>query len=112
MDVSEQEFDEIDMDAFRRAMEIAMRDPARKWQLESMVKGNTYPGDKPEPWTEVAKFAAHCVQSDALNLKPWESPPCSACKKDTAALKLLDRMLEAGISQWEPDPLGALAKAE
>jgi len=105
-----EELDEIDMDALRRAMEIAMRDPDRKRQLESKLKGDAYPGDKPQPWTEVAQFAAYCVQNRALNLKPWESPPCSACETDTAALKLLDRMLEAGISEWEPDPLGALSR--
>ena len=102
----EYEYSETDMDALRRAMEIAMREPGRKEQLESKVNG--YRGVEPEPWTEVAEFAAFCVQSDTLHLKPWECPPCSAYD-DKAALKLLDRMLEAGISQWEPDPLGALA---
>jgi len=105
--LSEQyEYSETDMDALRRAMEIAMRDPSRKEQLESKV--NSYRGVEPEPWTEVAEFAAFCVQSDTLHLKPWECPPCSAYD-DKAAMKLLDRILEAGLSQWEPDPLGALA---
>jgi hypothetical protein len=108
--VSEQ-YDDVDMDALRRAWEVACRDPSRKQQLESMANGGTYPGDMPQPWTEVAQFAAYCVQGTALNLKPWETPPCSASKGDTAGLNLLDRMLEAGISQWEPDPLGALDRA-
>ena len=30
--------------------------------------------------------------------------PCGAPNEDIAALNRLDRMLEAGISQWEPDP--------
>jgi hypothetical protein len=104
-----EEYDETDMEALRRAMEIAMRDPDRKQQLESMVNGDGYPGAKPQPRNEVAQFAALCVQSDTLNLKLWETPPCHASERDAAAMKLLDRMLDAGISQWEPDPLGALA---
>ena len=33
------EYSETDMDAFRRAMEIAMREPDRKRQLESKING-------------------------------------------------------------------------
>jgi hypothetical protein len=57
----EYEYSETDMDALRGAMEIALRDPGRKEQLESKVNG--YRGVEPEPWTEVAEFAAFCVQS-------------------------------------------------
>jgi hypothetical protein len=111
MEMSEQEYDDVDMDAFRRAWEIACRDQGRKQQLESMVNGGAHPGDKSRPWAEVAKFAAYCVQGRALNLKPWETPPCHARAGDGPPMELLDRMLEAGISQWEPDSLGALKRA-
>jgi hypothetical protein len=94
--------DDIDLEALRRAMDIAMRDPPRAAQLTSQL------GD--QPWIEVAQFAASCCQRKALELKPWQSPPCDGRDDDKKASRMLDRMLDADISQWEPDPLTALAK--
>jgi hypothetical protein len=98
------EYDEVDMDALRRAMAIAARDPATAAQLKAKLEG--------EPWTQVAEFAASHCQYAALGLRPWQSPPCTGDDKDEAAAALLDKMLAAGISQWEPDPLKALARAK
>jgi hypothetical protein len=39
-------------------------------------------------------------------------PPCDAdiMGDDPAALTMLQRLLDAGLSRFEPNPLGALAK--
>lgn len=64
--------------------------------------------------TEAAKFAAYCAQIDNLALRPWQSPPCFAERPncDAYAVDLLQRLLAAGLSRWEPDPAGALARIE
>jgi hypothetical protein len=71
---------------------------------------------------EVGRFAAYHCQCRILRLKPWETAPCDAGPHlhpdatDThgygAAAELLERMLAAGLSRWEPDPIGALEAAE
>src|SRR5262249_18190397 len=108
---------EIDRDALERAMQLARRDPLRAQQLDSKLAD--------ESWVEVAKFAASCVQGAVLHLKPWQSPPMridehadadqpmrNFCDNDQPAIRLLRRMLAAGISRYEPDPLTALAAAK
>ena len=100
-----------DRDALKRCMEIAMTDPLRADQLRSKLEY--------ESWEDVARFAANCVQGRSLRLRPWESPPCSAeviwndgsIRRDPDAGAMLDRMLAAGLSQYEPDPLAALQAA-
>lgn len=99
----------VDRDALERAMQIAQRDPLRAAQLQSKLKD--------EPWIEVAEFASYSCQIHALNLKPWESPPCHADEddpdpQDKAAQYLLRQMLAAGVSRFDPDPLAALEHAK
>lgn len=100
---------DADTHALRRCMEIAMRDPARKQQLESKLKD--------ESWHAVAKFACYVVQTDNLHLPLWaEFPPCWADEhdpqpQDKSAQRLLRKMLQAGLSRYEPDPMAALALA-
>jgi hypothetical protein len=101
------EYDEVDMDALRRCMAIGMAptEPGRKGQLVDMLKDR--------PWIEVAEFAAYGCQRRALKLKPFDEPPCWGGEDPPGkAAALLDRMLAAGISQWEPDPMAALAQAK
>lgn len=93
-----------DMAALRECVEILSREPDRDEQLKSMFKDR--------PWLVVARFAAYCVQYDALRLKPWENPPCSWCGDDAAAQRLLDKMLAAGVSRFHPNPLAALEAAQ
>ena len=73
-------------------------------------------------WEEVAQFAARHQQCKNLRLKPWETPPCHGAvnlaapgtdvdESFPAANRLLQRLLDAGLSQWEPDPEAALAPA-
>ncbi|QND59854.1 hypothetical protein [Mesorhizobium huakuii] len=96
-----------DKKALKRCMEIASRDPSRAGQLADMLKDR--------PWEEVAAFACYCVQSQALNLKPHETAPAFAdilypegIRRDPDAGALQDKMLAAGLSVFEPDPLFAL----
>jgi hypothetical protein len=94
--------DDVDRDALGRAMEIAMSDPDRARQLRAKLVD--------EPWEEVAQFAAYGCQRSALRLKPWEEPPMHAHAGIPKAEALLRRMLEAGLSEFEPDPLSALER--
>ena len=95
-----------DRAALKQAMEIAQRDPLRAEQLQAKLKD--------EPWEEVAEFAAFSVQIDSLDLLPWQAPPAIVSEDDddpiqADAVKLLRRMLAAGVSRYHPDQLAALA---
>jgi hypothetical protein len=79
-----------------------------------------------DPWEQVARFAAYCCQCDNLHLGPHQSPPCWATEADLvadpndlediygrrAAAVLRKRLLEAGLSAHEPDPIAALERAK
>ena len=55
------------------------------------------------------------MQGDALRLKLWQSPPCHLSEDgkvqdcDIEGQILLRRMVAAGLSIYEPDPIAALA---
>jgi hypothetical protein len=104
--------DEIDKEALTRALELTKAEPERAEQIESMLKDHS--------WEEVAQFAARHQQCKNLRLKPGEISPChgavnlaapgtDADESFPAANRLLQRLLDAGLSQWEPDPEAALA---
>ena len=95
--------DSTDLAALRRAFELASRDPERREQLQAMLRDGG--------WLEAAKFASYHCQCRSLSLRPWEHAPCHG-GGDPQSGALLDRMRAAGVSQWDPDPLAALAKAE
>ena len=87
-------------------MEIAQRDPERAEQLQSMLSGGW-------PWDLVADMASHCCQYRGLALKPWQCSPSSVDEndpdeRDKDAQKLLRKMLAAGVSRFDPNPLKAL----
>jgi hypothetical protein len=107
---------EIDRNALERAL-VACRaeSAARAKQLDSKLRD--------EPWEEVAQFASYCVQGRALDLMPWQSPPCVASlaslrepfgdpRAARESAELLKQMLAFGLSRFEPDPLAAIAEAE
>lgn len=100
--------DPADRLALEQCMAIAMQDAGRAQQLNSMLEDR--------PWEEVAVFAANCVQTKALQLKPWNSPPCVASaddpdERDKDAQKLLRKMLAAGVSRYHPNPMAALRRS-
>ena len=101
--------DEIDKEALTRALKLTKAEPERAGQIESMLENRS--------WEEVAQFAARHQQCKNLRLKPWETPPCHGAVNLAApgtdesfptAKRLLQRLLDAGLSQWEPDPEAAL----
>lgn len=56
--------------------------------------------------------AVYELQVRSLGLRPWECPPCFATPNNTPEGRFLRRMLDAGLSRYEPDPIEALeAKA-
>jgi hypothetical protein len=110
--------DAVDKEAMVRAIEItlASTQPGRREQVQRKLAR--------EPWIDVAIFCAYAAQNAALDLKPWQPPPCQV--RDLvariqagddgifgrfAAAKLLQRLLDAGLSRYEPDPLAALERA-
>ncbi len=100
--------DPIDREALERCIEIACQDrrPGRAEQIEWMIANNS------GGWFEAAIFASYCCQMNSLRLKPWESPPVHGREEDPPSWRLLRRMLNAGISQFEPDPPAALMRAK
>jgi hypothetical protein len=76
-----------------------------------------------QPWETVAKFAAYSAQIESLGLNPYQTPPMYARfpylekpyddpRGERPAAELLKRLLDAGLSPFEPDPVAALARAE
>lgn len=66
---------------------------------------------------EGGKCAAFHRQVEALDLKPWQAPPCVVSatdphERDKDAQRLLRRMLKAGVSRYHPDPMAALEEAK
>ena len=75
--------------------------------------------------TSSRRIARNSASSNNLHLKPWQRPPCWVENMEAdlaagdngvmgryAAATLLKRMLDAGISFYEPDPRTALEKAK
>jgi hypothetical protein len=106
----------VDREALTRAIELAKGESAvRAAQINDKLKT--------ESPLRVGEFAAYCCQHRALQTKPWELAPCSVDEDDpipvgddhrrkARAIKLLRRLLAAGLSRYEPQPLAALAKIE
>jgi len=95
--------------ALKLALAQACEDQDRREQLESMLEDR--------PWRQVAAFAAHVCQCRALKHPPWERPPCGVSEDDDREIniepvRLLRRMLAAGVSRYDPDPLAALEAAK
>jgi hypothetical protein len=96
----------LDRDALERALVLAQRESqGRREQIERMLSE--------DGWFKAAHFAAYSRQIDALKLKPWQSSPLYGhLGDDAAAAALLQRLLDADLSRFEPDPIGALAALE
>jgi hypothetical protein len=96
-----------DRAALMQALEICRAEsPGREKQIKAKLRD--------DGWQSTAEFAAAHCQCEALNLEPWQMPPCrgdSAHHPDPAAKKLLEQMLAAGVSRFDPDPLAAIEAA-
>ncbi len=94
----------LDREALELAVELCRADPIHATQIAEKLAE--------EPWEDVAEFCVYSCQVDALNLKPWQEPPCRVDVSDeNPAAELLKRMLAAGVSQFHPDPLATIAAA-
>jgi hypothetical protein len=103
-----------DQEAMRLAIEQLLRmEPEWSDQVAAMLRS--------QPWEQVGAFAAAVCQTRALGLKPWECPPCDTANvkepadvygSRVAEVALLRRMLAAGVSRFDPNPLQALAAIE
>src|SRR5262245_26741294 len=108
-------------DLDRQALDLAItidreRNKACREQIDDKLRT--------ESWLGVAKFAAQRCQEIALHLQPWECwPPCAVSVEEVDApgyehrgisqsAALLRRMLAAGLSKYEPDPIKALARVK
>jgi hypothetical protein len=102
---------QCDSDALRRALVAARSRGEAQKQIDSMLCDRD--------WETVAEFASYSVQRDALRLKPWQLAPCEVDIGDidtpgyehrgaAPAAELLQQLLAAGLSRWEPDPVAAL----
>jgi hypothetical protein len=107
---------QVDRQALKRALVMARAEsPGRARQIDAML------AERPS-WLRAALFASYSCQSETLHLKPWQSPPC--WMGDTkpiddpqqhglfAAWDLRRRLLAAGLSAYEPDPIAALNAAK
>jgi hypothetical protein len=96
---------QTDRDALERAIQILRREPERAQRIDEMLKH--------QKWSEVAAWAAYHCQMESLKLGQHINPPCWIHEDDTEEedkdeQELLRRMLAAGLSRYEPDPLAAL----
>jgi hypothetical protein len=117
-DEDEDELHPIDEEALTRAIEMTRANGGPDAvQIENKLRN--------EPWEQVARFAAYCHQCDNLHLMPHQSPPCWVDDMEAvlaagddgilgkyAAATLLKRMLAAGLSIYEPDPITALERTK
>lgn len=98
----------VDHDALRRAVEQTRRDPMRAEQLAGIEQDHGL--------LKAQMQAAYHCQTNNLKLRPWESPPMYGNSGSgdgrVRARELLTRLLTCGLSRYEPDPIGALAKVE
>lgn len=107
-----------DEDALTRCLAAARAESAgRRKQIDTMLADHT------RTWQSVAVFAAMCAQSRSLNLAPWQLPPYCAGLRDLdqppgdasgrrESAELKKRLIDAGLSIFEPDPLQAIQRAE
>jgi hypothetical protein len=106
--------DDIDKDAFKRAIEMVL-------QLEPSSSGTITKMLEEKPFTEVGEWASGVCQARTLRLRPWQAAPSSTSNVEhprdvygirPAEVGLLRRMLGLGLSRFEPNPLKAIERVE
>jgi hypothetical protein len=105
----------------RKAMRLAIEatraeDEPRRRQVDAKLAS--------EPWEHVGRFCVYHCQMNALNLAPWQRPPCLIEDPEAVlrgdddahgrhnAARLLLRMRKLYVSRYEPDPLRRCEEAE
>jgi|SRR3954463_11486446 hypothetical protein len=90
---------DVDRDAMTRAIAAARREsPNRSRQIDRKLAS--------ESFEAVGRFCAFSAQIESLHLQPFESTVVYADSPEAHALPR--RLKAAGLSRFEPDPLGAL----
>jgi hypothetical protein len=104
-----------DHDAFTRGIELMRKEGghARELIMTSLAK---------QSFAESGELACYYLQCQRLALKPWQPAPCYASARLDGpddgsqgwknAELLAHRLQTAGLSRFEPDPLGALERVE
>src|SRR5262245_6861821 len=108
----------IDREALTRALKMARAESRQEREHIDRVLAE-------QGWQWAAQTAAYHCQDSRLHLQPWQPTPCwirdlegdLAAGNDGiggryAAALLTQRLLRAGLSRFEPDPVAALAQAE
>jgi hypothetical protein len=97
-----------DREALQHCLDLVLNnrsDPASAQQAADLLTS--------DGWYETASFCSACVQRKSLGLqcKPWQTVPARGDRPQLPpeGRELLRRMLKAGISQYHPDPIAALA---
>ena len=112
------DLDEIDRVARELCLAQTLAEPYRVAQIESMLV------DRPR--LKVAQFACYHGQTRTLRLSPEQYPPCwidpdqidellkvprrDDMHSERAAAALAKRMIDLGLSQYEPDPVKAIER--
>lgn len=109
---------DVDRDAFTRAIETMLRSPEAIYRNDFKRRLSTK-----EPWEKIGHHAASVCQCRALGLAPWQTAPHQAepnqvdvpgfeYRGTAVASALLGKLLAAGLSRFEPDPVAALTALE
>jgi len=105
--------DPHDRAAMAAAIAMMRADSEQRDLLDHVLNNQSEP--------EAGLFAVGFCQIRNLKLRPWEAPPCDTRDVQTSSdvygaraseVRLLRRMIELGISRYEPDPLKAIARIE
>ena len=108
---------EADRSALQRALDLMLRDR----ELGADFRRRLDEGE--EPWADIAAHAAVACQIASMGLKPWQVAPCEVEVNQTDppgdehhrtrhASMILERLLNAGLSRYEPNPPTALARVK
>jgi hypothetical protein len=112
--MTEPDLDDVDRAALEECLRLvrSSSDPKRREQIEDKLQ------DKTQTWFRVADFACYGCQRRAMKLQLWEDPPSSIGEDEDEDVhnqvgrKVLQQLLAAGLSRYEPDPMAALAKTK
>jgi hypothetical protein len=104
---------ERDLDALRRAVLWARDFQLREPQIR--VIPDVMPEELSSEWFELTERLVAVAQSHNLGLRPWQSPPIDVAASGFAnqpeEIELVRRMIDLGISAYEPYPATAIASA-
>jgi hypothetical protein len=104
--------------ALTEALQLTLKEPDRHDQVTKMLHE--------DGWADAAMFCSYHRQIDALDLKPWQTPPSyleMAYEKfddilakpepigDYATVLLTTKLIRHGVSVYSPDPIAALKNA-